>query len=130
MFQNLNMSMRLCGFGSTPADRSLESLHELFVGTRSSWTNFPGKYLRPRSHLYYKNKCCLVRYFLSPPSPNMGVLGELGPGKSSPSKLGPLLMWQQIGPHTFLCRGRLGPSQFDPCIIHSFVLNCSNKWNN
>ena len=78
--------------------------------------------------IYYKNKCCLVRYFLSPPSPNMRVLGKLGPGISSPSKLGPLLIWQQIGPHTFWCRGRLGPGQFDPCIIYSFVLDIYYRW--
>ena len=81
--------------------------------------------------IFHKNEFCLARYFfevLSPPSPNIGVLGKLGPCKSSPRKLGPSLIWQQIGPHTLWCRGRLGPGksgpgQLDPCIIYSFVLN-------
>ena len=130
MFQNPNMSMRLCGFGSTPADMTLESLHELCIGTKPSGPIFQEIICDLLHMIYHKNKFCLARYFfevLSPPSLNMRVQGKLGPSKSSPSKLGPSLIWRQIGPHTFWCCGRLDPGksdpgQLDPCTIYLFVV--------
>ena len=91
---------------------SLESFHELCIGTKPSGPIFQETICDLLHMIYHKNKCCLARYFfevLSPPSLNMRVQGKLGPSKSSPSKLGPSLIWRQIGPHTFWCRGKLGP---------------------
>ena len=128
------MSMRLCGFGSTPADMTLESLHELCIGTKPSGPIFQEIICDLLHMIYHKNKCCLARYFfevLSPPSPNLRVLGKLGPSKSSPSKLGPdlaaswavdFLVPRQIGPrqigsrpigplyYIFICIGYILPT--------------------